>query len=515
MKLLEELQDKNSVTIPLVLALATVLTRIPFTSKMLYHMDSIQFALALEKFDVTVHQPHPPGYFLYIMLGRLFNFFIHDPNSSYIAISILFSALTVVVVYYLGIELFGSKCALLAALFAITSPSLWFHGEVALSYAVESFFSALIGLLCWKIYTGEKGHIWLLAIVMAIAGGIRQNTPVFLVPLCLFSVSKLPLRKILASVCLFAGASLLWFVPMAQMTGGFEVYIAALRHLWHSTAENKSVFDQGWSAFYFHSFILYNFVVYIIGVGIVILIFRLYYTIRNRKLNALDYNKVVFFSLWVLPSFLFFLFIAIHPAVPGHVLIILPPLLLMTAEATSYICSEIKGLINFNPLGAVTFIVILTNLYIFFCLQYGVSYPTIKEHDRSLSLVVNRFKALDPDTTVIFLYMKRIYYGLNHATYYLPQFAVYDPKVIPRPLADDKKIWSGFNGRTILTDKIVLPGKIKSFATLLYSDDMKQMPEKGPITIEQLTPDIYMVSGPLAYAAEVYPELSLQCKIAK
>ena len=195
-------------------------------------MDSIQFALALEQFDVTVHQPHPPGYFLYVMLGRLFNIFIGDPNSTFVAISILFSALTVVVVYYLGIELFDSKCALIAALFAITSPNLWFHGEVALSYAVEAFLSAIIAFICWKIYNGKGSNIWLLAIVMAIAGGIRQNTPVFLFPLCLFSVWKVPLRKILASVCLFAGVSLLWFVPMTRMTGGLDVYIAAFRLLW-------------------------------------------------------------------------------------------------------------------------------------------------------------------------------------------------------------------------------------------------------------------------------------------
>ena len=240
--MLDELQDKNSFILPLFLFLATILTRIPFTSKMLYHMDSIQFALALEHFDVTVHQPHPPGYFLYVMLGRLFNFFIRDPNTTFITISILFSALTVVVVYYLGKELFDSKCALIAALFAITSPNLWFHGELALSYAVEAFFSVFIAFLCWKIYNGKENYIWLLAIVVAIAGGIRQNTPVFLFPLCLFSVWKLPLRKILASVCLFAGSTLLWFVPMTRMTGGLNAYMAAFRQLWASSRGEQNRF---------------------------------------------------------------------------------------------------------------------------------------------------------------------------------------------------------------------------------------------------------------------------------
>ena len=134
MKLLDELKDKNNFILPLFLFLATILTRIPFTSKLLYHMDSIQFALALEQFDVTVHQPHPPGYFLYVMLGRLFNIFIGDPNSTFVAISILFSALTVVVVYYLGIELFDSKCALIATRLVAV---LWLMSNGKLPYSAS------------------------------------------------------------------------------------------------------------------------------------------------------------------------------------------------------------------------------------------------------------------------------------------------------------------------------------------------------------------------------------------
>ena len=483
---------------------------------MLYHMDSIQFALALDRFDVTVHQPHPPGYFLYVMLGRLFNFFIQDPNTTFITISILFSALAVVVIYYLGKELFDSKCALIAALLAITSPNLWFHGELALSYTVEAFLSAFIAFLCWKIYNGRESHIWLLAFVMAVAGGIRQNAPVFLLPLCVFSVWKLPLRKILASVCLFAGSSLLWFVPMTQMTGGLDTYNAALRVLWASTAANKTVFDQGFPAFSHHAIVLFHFFVYGIGGGLVLLAFCLYYLVRNNKLNALDYNKVVFFSLWILPSFLFFLLIAIHPSVPGHVLIFLPPLLLLTAGATGYLCTEMKRLLNLNFLSVTTFILIVTNVYMFFFfvtprtyLIYPASYTSIREHDKFLSLVVERLKTFDPETVVLFLDVNRIYFGLFHATYYLPEHTFYDPRVISHPLTEDKKIWGGLNKRIILTDRIVLPRTIKSYATLLFTDEPKKLPGKGMVKIEPLVPGIYLLSGPIGYLGEIYPGVKI------
>jgi hypothetical protein len=54
------------------LAGAVLLTRVLFRSELLYDLDSVNFATGMERFDVTVFQPHAPGYYLYIVLGRLF-----------------------------------------------------------------------------------------------------------------------------------------------------------------------------------------------------------------------------------------------------------------------------------------------------------------------------------------------------------------------------------------------------------------------------------------------------------
>ena len=78
-------------------------------------MDSIQFALALEQFDVTVHQPHPPGYYLYVMLGRLARHFISDANTAFVAISILFTGACVVMLYLIGRDVFDEDTGLAAA----------------------------------------------------------------------------------------------------------------------------------------------------------------------------------------------------------------------------------------------------------------------------------------------------------------------------------------------------------------------------------------------------------------
>ncbi len=137
---------------------ATGLTRFLFRSHYLYDIDSVNFALGLKRFDTTVHQPHPPGYFLYICLGRLASLFFHDANSALVAISILFSCAAVAMIFLLADSWFGRGAARFAGLIFLFSPLAWFHGIVALTYIVEAFFSALVGYLCWRADRGDSTH---------------------------------------------------------------------------------------------------------------------------------------------------------------------------------------------------------------------------------------------------------------------------------------------------------------------------------------------------------------------
>lgn len=221
---------KNEFALPFILFIVTILSRLPFTSKMLLTMDTAQYALALDNFDVVAHQPHPPGYFLYVMAGRLFHLFIPDPNTALIALSITCSTLAVVVIHDLGKRMGGAKCGLIAALFAITSPNFWFHGEVALNYAVEVFLSATVALLCWRIIHEEDHLVWALAIFMAITAGVRQSTAVFLLPLCIFAIRKLTATRYISAATLCILATLAWVVPMLFITG-VDTYFTALREL--------------------------------------------------------------------------------------------------------------------------------------------------------------------------------------------------------------------------------------------------------------------------------------------
>jgi 4-amino-4-deoxy-L-arabinose transferase-like glycosyltransferase len=228
----------RNLSTPLILAFAVIVTRIPFTSRYLFNIDSVQFALATWKFDVALHQPHPPGYVLYVMMGKFFLIFTKDENNAFIAVSILFSALAVVAVYYLAKEIFDRESAFAAAVIAISSPVFWLHGEVALSYAPEAFMSVLFAFLCFRMQKGEGGLYWAAAVALAVSGGIRQNTMVFLFPLWLYSMRGLGVRRMLASIAIFGIALASWFVPMLHMSGGYASYIEALKAHWQNAASH-------------------------------------------------------------------------------------------------------------------------------------------------------------------------------------------------------------------------------------------------------------------------------------
>jgi hypothetical protein len=53
------------------LALIFAIAHVPFLATSLEDIDSVNFALGVRDFDVATHRPHPPGYPVYIGLGKV------------------------------------------------------------------------------------------------------------------------------------------------------------------------------------------------------------------------------------------------------------------------------------------------------------------------------------------------------------------------------------------------------------------------------------------------------------
>src|SRR5256712_5488260 len=127
------------------LGLLTVLSRLPYRARMLYNWDGVQFALALREYDVVKHQPHPPGYILYVGLGRVVNAWLHDPTAAYVLLAVAFSGLTTCVVYLLARAVYDRATALAAASVLAVTPPFWFYGSAGLTSGAAARFPASRG----------------------------------------------------------------------------------------------------------------------------------------------------------------------------------------------------------------------------------------------------------------------------------------------------------------------------------------------------------------------------------
>lgn len=302
--------------------LGGILTRVPFRSRMLYHWDSVNFALGIERFDIQMHQPHPPGYFLYVMLGRAVDAVIQDPNASLVWLSVIFSGLTAGGLFLLGKAMFSRWEGVIAALALLSSPLFWFHGEVALMYVLEAFFTTIIALMSTQLLAGRRQYLYPSALILGIAGGIRQSTLLFMFPLWLFSIRKLSLKRVALAVLLLALVVGAWLVPMVVLTGGVDRYLGLSRGT--DVVGESSLLDPRQVVFNAARIGAYGF--YGLLLGGIPLAYSVLRGLRALPASARDRRAQVI-AVWVIPSLLFLIFVHIRQA--GHIFVFLPALFLL------------------------------------------------------------------------------------------------------------------------------------------------------------------------------------------
>src|ERR671919_374729 len=219
--------DRYDVACALVLAALTVASRLPYRARMLYNWDAVQFALALHEYDVVKHQPHPPGYILYVALGRLAHGWTGDATAAYVLLAVAFSGACTFVVYLLARTVYDRPTAVTAATLLAVSPVFWFYGTVGLSYAGEALMATVVAYFSFRALRGSETDAWLAAGYLGLAGGLRQSVLVLLFPLWLGGVAlgMRRLRTLLVGLLVIALFVLAWFLPMIWITGGLARYI--------------------------------------------------------------------------------------------------------------------------------------------------------------------------------------------------------------------------------------------------------------------------------------------------
>mgnify|MGYP001606892260 CR=1 FL=1 len=326
---------ENPAIVSVVLSLVVLATRIPFATRFFFDWDSIQFALGLERFDLAHHQPHPPGYILYMGAARLFAFFTHDLNAGFVAVSIVASLGATLVVFALVQRLVRDRwsAALVACAFAF-NPYVWFYGEVALNYIGDVFVSVAAAYLTLRILRERRPALLLaLTALLALAGGFRQSSTLLFAPLWLLSLAallrarKLNARILVTNVLLGLGLTALWLVPLVLLAGGIPAFRAALGTQAALSAGMTSVFfGAPWRITAEKAALIGKMLVAVVHVGLfvppVVLVVR-----RGATLfRAEDRILAALAATWILPSLLVYIFL--HMGGSGYLMTVAPALIL-------------------------------------------------------------------------------------------------------------------------------------------------------------------------------------------
>jgi hypothetical protein len=396
------------------LAGAVAISRFAFRSHDLYDLDSVNFALGIGRFDPRVHQPHPPGYFLYICLGRLLNFLVYDANLALVLLSILASIACVILIYQLALEWFGPRAATFAGLLFLFSPLAWFHGTVALTYSVEAAASALMGLLSWRIDRGRTGFILPTAIVLGITAGIRPSSILFLGPLFLFSLRHSPLRKILLGVLALGLTIIAWFVPMIWASGGLGAYFGALRSLWLMVPSKGTVFNSSPVTSVARAMTIVF--IYFLCFGLAVL----------APLGAAssptpaDKSKKIFTAVWIVPALCFFTFIFLKLVNSGYLLLVAAPACVwLGAWAAAWFDHAAWPRPLKWALIAATAVV---NVVIFLAFPAYFSYRSVRQFEAELQDTETAIPQLGAPNDLLIVSFDNHFLGYRHAGYYLPGY---------------------------------------------------------------------------------------------
>jgi hypothetical protein len=310
----------------LVFAGLTLASRWPYRVRLLPTWDAVQFALALERYDVVRHQPHPPGYILYVGLGRLASVLLGDPAATLGGLAIVASAVAVLLLYRLGWHLYGRGVATLAALGLVVSPLFWAYGVVGLAYTAEAALATGVGAGAWAMGQGRVGALLSSAVLLGLAGGVRQSMLLLLGPLWLGMAWRGFRRPgpVLAGLGLVLLTTTAWLAPMLWLTG-VDRYLAASLELYESTVRATTLLGGGWTR---------NLVglaeAFLVGLGVFLPVL-MWGLSRGPARLAQDRDRAVFFALWMLPALA--VYAVVHLGQRGYLLTVLPACYLLVGRA--------------------------------------------------------------------------------------------------------------------------------------------------------------------------------------
>jgi hypothetical protein len=418
---------------PAVLVLAVPLTRAPFMTQTLYAFDSANYALAIDRFyNVAFHQPHPPGYPVYVGLARALDVIVNNANRALVVESIAWAMLAVACTIGLGTRLYGRPIGLLAGFLLCFTVGFWGYSEVAYPYVALAGETASLALLAHLTLAGRRRLVVPLGMAWAFAAGVRWDGAVFCAPLWLWALwSAHSWRLRLASVGLAGLVVAAWAVPMVALSGGWDTYrgvVADYLRVWSPQSAFLAGGGGDTQAGYNLNFLV-NYLRQMLGVQLLLVPYLLGRRFGPGSLATDGRSRLL--AVWTVPPLLTYVFA--HLGEPGYVLSLAPQAAILSAVAiddlgreTSLLARVLqqRGWPALRHLAAASVAVLLVaivgwNVQAFLRGVGPGRLPDLRAHDLTTSAQVAFIRAQAPGTTLVLAHDI-----LRQVQYYVPEVRV-------------------------------------------------------------------------------------------
>lgn len=332
--------------------------------------DDVDFALALQQYDLSRMQPHFPGYPIYILTAHLFYVWLHDPYYALTVLSAAAGGLTALPLWLLFSQAASIRVARLAVWIYAIAPLPLISGIQPMSDSLGALLAAWLAYLTWQAVAADRGgenkvssfvYLTLAGVILGLLLGVRISY-LALSSLWIWAVwqvavkSAQPIRQRMRAVASSAvaalGICLAWLTAMAVSEGGVDSFLALAFSFTEGHFTDWGGVYQAGTSFWERLRIFVFRQLGAAGLGTVwtdaggwrwlptaILLLSLFGWMRAGRLlvgrhmiarRLVDGRFLIFLSIWVIP-YLLWAFFAQNIEKPRHILPILPPLVLLAA----------------------------------------------------------------------------------------------------------------------------------------------------------------------------------------